>query len=457
MWVDVAVLGGISIALIAYAGALLRLAGMRRLDLVGWFWIGVGTFHGLGFAYAVWATSEGWNDPFWAQWLLRYSEFTWIYVGGIAILLLAVWMGAAIAAGLLRPFRRVQAAGPNLTPRVRARLHSFAWSLLALAILSYWIYARAYGGFARLLDVGPLIRTARFELLPVNPWSWLGRLASLAFFATFIFLGMAVLRRERSFKDRVVNGVGFCLSLTFSLFVLVTWVGRGDLVVYVTALVMGYGLYRFGMGVSGTLRAGVLGVVLFATLLLGAGTWLGRVPRETPVTNLLAIEVSARIVPFFVQADLGEFRWMKDLVVAPLYLLPGKVWSGVLGLDTASDQNTEAIMGARKGQEGVTGQIPVGIAAFSVMQAGVIGIGLIGLAWGALLCWLDRWCRGKLPPGIREIVYAAVILRVAIGSIIGGDPQLLIYNNIHLVVGLPLLNLLLRGRVSQEDRCYGYQ
>ena len=47
----------------------------------------------------------------------------------------------------------------------------------------------------------------------------------------------------------------------------------------------------------------------------------------------------------------------KDIAIAPLYLLPQRIWSQKLNIESASSFNTFVFSGARKGVAGVTGEV----------------------------------------------------------------------------------------------------
>ncbi len=79
------------------------------------------------------------------------------------------------------------------------------------------------------------------------------------------------------------------------------------------------------------------------------------------------------------------------------------------------------MVGAKKGEMGVTGAMVIGIVPFSFLEAGVIGVALIGLLWGVFLAFFDRWLLVKLSPGVSETVYAYIAFRVVVSSVWGAE------------------------------------
>lgn len=430
---------------IAWAGTVFRLLVHRRPDLVDWFVGSMGALNGLGYLFVLWATESGLN-PYWARWIVPHAADYWLFPTLSLIAVIGVWLGAAAArASGARPLHDPT----RLTARTSSRVARLAWALLLLAVLCYFLYARAYGGFAGLLKYSSMIRAGLFEQIGVdNPWSFLQRLGGLAFFASFLFTALLLegVRRRANMLPRLL---GLVMSVCFSLYVLYSWKARVSLVFYVAVFPLTYVYHRRPRAYR--LLGGIIVVVMLVGLALYSVTFMfspGGAPRT--IAEFYARELSFPAASFLSAIQADGFRFFSDLAVAPLFLLPERIWSGVLGISTASYINTQRIYGYPKGQGGVTGGIPTDMITFSFMQGGVAGIAILSLLWGVALVWLQRLMErlpGRGLPLVLE-VYAGFMVSAA--SVLYADPRIVIQRNIHLFIGMCALLLLVPRRYRKR-------
>ena len=229
----------------------------------------------------------------------------------------------------------------------------------------------------------------------------------LALFASFGFYGLWLSRCRR-----LAVWIGLFLSVGFSLYLLYSRLGRIGFLVYVATFVLGAFLSRrprpFALLAGG--GAALLANVISAYYL---SLWLNlKAAHSLPA--FLARELAFPFVSFFTQLDLGEhlFRAFKDFWVAPVYLLPSSLWSQ--WVENVGQINTAVIMGAPKGEQGVTTAIPVDLLTLGLMQASLSGVPVVGAMFGGLLRLVQFLLDRLANPGVRSVLTAYVALKVAV-------------------------------------------
>ena len=106
-------------------------------------------------------------------------------------------------------------------------------------------------------------------------------------------------------------------------------------------------------------------------------------------------------------------------------------------------------MGARKGQMGVYGEIPVDMLSFSYMQFNILGILVVGFLWGVTLYIIQRLIN-KIPVNsIKSVISANLILNVPILSVMYGDPQHIIVRCFNMIAAFLLLSLTLKIKLKK--------
>ncbi|HFK1452405.1 TPA: hypothetical protein ACGXMV_003690 [Bacillus pacificus] len=450
MELTIAVLGGLIFTLIIYLVVHFRLLRNRELKMLDWFLLSMATFNGIGFSFVLWATNEGRNSA------VNLVEFITNYDSPLIImymLLSTVFMACTIFGWYLtiglynKSKQQKQVLIVNKNQFFLKKVNLVSWLILIVAVVSYWLYTKAYGGFIAYLDYANFIRSGVFNLQ--NPYSFLQRFGSLAFFASFIFFALVMDKENRKTLNKKIVYMGLLFSVCFSFYVLYSWVGRVSIVVYISTFFLGYILY-FNKSVFSLIRKIVIFSLTALCLLVLTDTFLGRTSDKTGIVEFFTGELSFPIATFYGVSMLSHYRWFIDIIVAPLYLLPSRMWSGFFEIETASSFNTFLISGARKGESDVLGEIPVDIISFSFMQGNILGIVLVGLMWGGALYILQRLI-GKIPvKSIRSILYANIIINVAIMSVLYGDPQHIVVRNFHMIVGCIILSICVRFSIKNK-------
>lgn len=407
-----------------------------RMTLLDWSLLAIGGMYGLGWAVVVIVTQTGGN-PTWERWINPFESLYPMHT--VAALLLTVSMigGWYLSAPLLRrsqPVRHYSDCDQN----TRLWTHA-SWLMLILAVLIQWLYAQAYGGLIGMLDFSIAIRSALFNEVLDNRWSFLKPFGGLAMIAAYAFFGLWL---EGRYKLGAI--IGLVLSFVFSLYILYSWLGRLGLMVFLITFPLGAALARRRNPIKLILFAiSTFAVTLVSTY--GISLWFNIKAAD----NLLAFltrELSFPFGSFFAQWSNGEhlFRFFRDFTVAPLYLLPSSWW--INWIEPVNQVNTAVIMGAPKGEAGVTGGIPVDLLTLGLMQLHIFGIPIIGLMYGVSLRVLQS-LTDRIPLiGIRGTFEAYIALKIAVTAVFYAQPNLVITGNFPLIVCAVIIVGMIRVR-----------
>ena len=86
-------------------------------------------------------------------------------------------------------------------------------------------------------------------------------------------------------------------------------------------------------------------------------------------------------------------------------------------------------MGAPKGEQGVTGGIPVDLLTLGLMQAHVFGIPIVGAMFGVLLRVVQRLIDRIPDPGVGAVFGAYAALKLAVLGVFYAQPALVVSGN----------------------------
>lgn len=406
-----------------------------RMTMLDWALMALGGMYGLGWAIVMAGSRAGLN-PLWDDWLLPHSSVYFLHTVSAVVLTFGVILGwyatdrfwGAKTAGL-RTFRH-----PTL-----ASWASAFWLILFIAVVLQWLYTYVYGGFFGILSYSADIRSGIF---PVdNPLSFLQPFGGLALISALGFWGIWI-----SGKRSLWSFLGLVFSFLFSIYILYSWLGRMGFLVFIAAFPLGYAIARIRSPL--TLLAVCVGG--FSLLLLCAylvSVSMG-IKSADSLLAFLSRELSFPFVSFFAQLRLGEnlFLGFKDFIAAPLYLLPSSLW--LQWLEPIGQVNTAVIMGAPKGEEGVTGAIPVDLLTAGIMQVHVVGIPVVGVLFGALIRFV-QFLVDRIPfLGLRAVFQAYLALKIAVLAAFYAQPNQVVAGNFALIAGALVIVFCLRvGRV----------
>ncbi|MCQ6526092.1 hypothetical protein [Bacillus mycoides] len=450
MEVIIAVLGGLSFASMIYLGVHFRLLRNRELKLLDWFLLSMATFNGIGFGFVLWATHEGRNlATNLTQFILNYDNSLVIaYILLSTAFMLCVVFGWYLTIAFCYKFKQKKKVSSVYKEQYFLRKSIFvAWLMLIIAVGTYWLYTKVYGGFIAYLDYANLIRSGVFNIQ--NPYSFFQRFGGFSFFSSFIFFALLIDKENKKMLSKKSLYIGLFLSLCFSFYVLYSWVGRVSIVVYVSTFFLGYILYSYKSVFSLMRKILFFSISALLSLVL-TDAILGRTDNKLGIIEFFTGELSFPFTTFSAVSTLSQYRWFTDIVVAPLYLLPSRIWAVFLDIETASSFNTFLISGARKGDSDVLGEIPVDILSFSFMQGNVLGVILVGLMWGSMLYILQRLISKIRVKSIRSIISANIIINVSIMSVLYGDPQHIIVRNFPIIFGFIMMGICLKFSITNK-------
>jgi len=429
--VELSVMLGMSFALFCLLLVLAHSVRVRQVTLLDWSLLGIGGMYGLGWIIVLLVTQNGGN-PTWQDWINPFSDIYVIHTIAAFLLVAGMMTGWYLPCRLLPRTRKVVSqryseAGPWVTA---------FWIMLLLAVVIQGLYSRAYGGYLGVLDYSAPIRSALYENVPHNPWSFLRPFGGLAMIAAYGFFGLSI-------SGRRTAGVllGLSLSFLFSVYILYSWLGRVGFVVFLLTFILGVVLSRR----PGPLRLIAWAGLAFVGLLMSVyaiSLWLD-LKAANSLIEFLARELSFPFASFFAQFEHGEhlYRGFVDFVLAPVFLLPSSWWSA--WYEPVDQINTAIIMGAPKGEAGVTGSIPVDLLTLGLMQAHVLGVFLVGLIFALLLRILQVFLSAIPMQGLRAVFEAHLALKVAVLGTFYAQPNLVISDNFALIVGSVIIATIL--------------
>jgi hypothetical protein len=425
---DLAIVFGSVFMLICIAIFLLHSSYIGRVTLLDWSVLGIGGIYGGGWALVAYVTRAGGNS-FWEKWLLPSDHLYPLHTLCSIILVGVIYLGWLFAGPL-----RIKSHKRSKAPLMQNdyRLYRAGWMLLILALVMQWLYTYAYGGYIGALDYSASIRSAIFTVN--NPLSFLRPFGGLAFFSSFLFFGLWLGGCNR----RGIK-IGFVLAFVFSIYILFSWLGRIGFLVFLATFVLGVLLAKRVRPLS--LLAG--GCLIMLLILIGAyqvSVWFN-FKEANNVFLFMARELSFPFASFFAQLDAGEhlFRAFKDLLVAPVYLLPSSLWSN--WVENVSQVNTALIMGAPKGEAGVTGGIPVDLITLGLMQASGAGIAVVGFLFGVGLRLIQFFVDSIRNPGVRAVFESYIALKISVLAIFYAQPSLVVSSNIALIAAIFIIVL----------------
>jgi hypothetical protein len=421
---DLAIVLGLLFFLICVFFVVVHSSLMKKITLLDWSVLGMGGVYGIGWCVIAGVTEIGGN-PNWENWILPYKDLYPVHTILAFVLLGSMWIGWLVFGSLTRA--RIQVIPFTTSQNDYLRLLEAMWFLLIIAFIMQWLYTLAYGGFLGLLDYSRSIRSAIFPI--ENRLSFLRPFGGLALFASYGFWGLWLARYRR-----MATLFGLILSIIFSFYILYSWMGRIGFLTYLMTFVLGMFLIRKPRPLSLL----VSGSMMLFTILLGAyfvSIWFNLKPSEN-FALFLARELSFPFGSFFGQLDYGEnlTRWFKDLFVAPIYLLPSSLWSN--WIENVGQVNTALIMGAPKGEQGVTGAIPVDLLTLGLMQASVYGIVVVGFIFGAFLRLAQHLINKFTNPGMHAVFEAYIAVKIAVLGVFYAQPALVVSGNFAFLFAL---------------------
>lgn len=311
---------------------------------------------------------------------------------------------------------------------------AIALGMLIVGAIADYLYIRVYGSYSNYMNYSGAIRSGVISVH--NPFSFLIVFRSCLSFSSFLFLTQI----KSNNKVKFMNLVLFIISCFLSLRVLYSNRGRLGFVIYF-AVIFAYILSKrskqtvFSFSFQ-TVWKTILIIVLFVIALYISGETLNRNASENIITQINK-EISFIYSDFILVIKNDNkviYRWFKDAVLFPVYLLPSSIWQNRFGISTASSDLTVLASGFRKGEGGQYGEMPIDFISLSYVQLGVIGILVIPIVYALLFTMTCKRVNRIKDKKIRSMVRIYVIIYIGLDTIFYADPQHIIYRIFALVV-----------------------
>lgn len=322
----------------------------------------------------------------------------------------------------------------------------FAWVMLVVSIIFYYLYSVAYGGFIGLLSYTIAIRSGVSSIS--NRFSFFEKFGQFSVIATFIFFAL-VIDKEIKKENKKGTVSGLIISMIFSLFFLYSKGGRASIVFFILVLILII-TYCNSIKLSIFFKKIFKKLILLPIAFLVMDKLWSR-SSDDAIFSILVNSISYPFAAFIVNFNNGLYRFFKDFLQLPFYFLPSSLWAVKYNLKTANDQTTYLISGAYKGErignQLVTGTTPNDILTFSYMQADMIGVIIVGLLFGLFLRYFHNKILKQRYAGIKYMLYSYFAVNFTIKTITGGDISLIVISNWGFIIYFFLFNIYSKIRI----------
>lgn len=341
--------------------------GKSYVPLISWSMLAIGLVYGIGSSIVFY---ESYSSELFlgSEIIAAHSEY-WPLHG---ILTLSLIFG--IILGWKAPLINIKNVN-SFFEFNKNQLIFISFTIFFIGFFLRWIYVQAFGGFGGYLEYSRLIRSGIFEI--DNPYSFLQPFGYLVVLACYLFFSILIKN-----KNNLIVALGFFLSFFSSLYILYSNVGRVAFITFLASLLL-INLYYKGIKPYKIILFLLFSFPLVFLFLYFLSNYFEVKGAENPFSYFVK-EVSFVFATFLVQYSEGNlYRFFLDFIIAPIHFLPSSFTQNIY--ETASQTNTILFYGAKKGDESVTGGIPVDLLSLGVMQLNVFGVLPVGFLFGYLL------------------------------------------------------------------------
>lgn len=411
----------------------------NRLPMISWSFLACALIYGIGSTIVFNATLS--EVEYLRSDIVLSNKFYWPFYGPlVVVLLISIYIGWSLPIRKKGFYRKISKITVDTNKKQTLYLGIM---LLVIGFILRLIYVQVYGGFIAYLDYSRAIRSGFLELN--NPFSFLQPFSSLLILSSFYFWAIWVKGYQRS-----ISSIGLILSILFSVYILLSNAGRVSFVLYILTFVLAIA-YHKNISSKAILFFSLLGFPLSIISLYAISEYFN-VKGADSISSYFIKEFSFVFVSFFNQLSNGElFRLFSDFIMAPTNLLPSSFTQG--WFESAAQANTRLISGAAKGEDGVTGGIPVDLLTLGLMQFNVLGIPAVGLLFGFFLKRINFILESASNSSLSNILTVYFSLRLGfIGLIYAQPPHFVngLFPLIVLIVLLYALNIFSRLKVSKS-------
>lgn len=430
-------------SLVAWHNILLK----KKIELVSWAILFCTIFYGIGFPFVFISTYFGKNVPMKTSYIITFDHITIIYYGIlVCILMISIYIGWSLVKNKNFVLFKNNGFRKTIENNYLHKLIRFAWFLLFLSFITYYLYSMAYGGFFGLLSYTKSIRAGVSEL--PNQFSFFKQFGQFSIISAFIFFGLVI---DNTVKNKYKTSclIGAIISGLFSLYVLYSWGGRGAIVLFIFVYILG-SIYNKSDLFFNVIKKNIKYIPIIPLMFIIIDR-IWESSRRLDLLTLIVDSISYPFIAFISNFYNSSYRWLQDFLYIPFYFLPSSIWQSKLNIETANSYTTYLVSGARKGEvignRLITGTTPNDLLAFGYMQADFIGVFIIGLFLGIFLRILHNKIMVINVHGIKIVLYSFCIVHFAIKSIAGGDVSQLVISNWAFFVSAFLYYIYIKFRV----------
>ena len=383
-------------------------------------------------------TSYGYNTGSMAETIMKYDVFDFAIYYFVALITSSFYL---YVIRINKSYYKYEAIENKYQEK---NIFGIALVMLLIGLVSDYLYLKAYGGYANYLKYSGAVRSGVITIR--NTFSFLIVFRSCVAFSSFLFLS----QMKNNGKNSIINTLFFLISVFFSLRVFYANKGRLGLAIYLLLVIL-YIITRDDKETrflsTKTFRRFVFISIAFVFGLYLLGIVLSRNITDSIIVQLNK-EISFVFVNFYVQLHnltMNQFRWFSDVFLFPIYILPTSVWQNVLGITTASSDNTLLVSGFRKGTGGIYGEMPIDLMSLSYMQMGFVGLIVVPLAFSFLLIYVIRRVNKLRNNNVRRVLYLYTIIYIGLETIFYADPSHIIHRAFAFIVFLiiePILSVI---------------
>lgn len=401
-----------------FAGVLMRTTH-RRFSVDRIVVLCMAVFYGIIFPTVYCAYSVGFVDGMLAEIIAGMDTIIIFEYYACAVLLLIGTIG--VFSANKKEVLHIVLQERKTTPVDNNHIEWINWIFLLIGITCSYLYYRVYGGFENYLNYSARVRMGIFEIY--NPFSFLIIFRNFTVLSAYLAFARVFSNERVKYRDVVL----LVISIIYAIMTLYSNLGRVSFVFFFLIMML-YFVVRKQKNEYSSERIGArIGFVLVIAVvgLFVSGEILGRNDESSIIKELIG-EVSFPFYDFITVSQHignGNYRYFTDLLIWPVFVLPTSIWSNRLGVQTASTLMTILTTGSRKGENGVTGELPIDLLSNVYLQLGFVGAILAAAGWCFWGCKMLRWVEKNIQnESTKRMLKVYILVEYFLRSLLYGDP-----------------------------------
>ena len=390
--------------------ALLLIRG-KKLDLLNWTFFFIFLYYGLLYVIVITWSAEGYCDADDYRFLKGYEDigvqFKYLLccIAMLAGFYMAFYVLPQPKYGFINYKNKLYLQNDD---KFWKQLTNYSILILVVSIVSYYLYAKAYGGFVGLLSHTMMIRVGLVDV--ANPWSFLQRFGSFSFISSYCLFSV-MLNKNVVPSTRKLATFSWIISFIFSFFVAISYGGRGVvlnmLLIYMLTLV-----FAKSNSISSILFKHWFKILIaIVGFILTSLFWRGEI--DSPKT-FIAVGYSYLFNSFTTSLNNDNYLYFVEVLIWPLFFLPQSLYMGK-GFVTTNMYNTYLMQGGFKGDVvygvTITGECTTGFLSFSYYQLGIVGVFLFSIVIGFCIKKWNNRLKIMPPSPFRNLIYAYYVIQ----------------------------------------------